>query len=317
MSQGVHLLVPFAACDAAGCRQRLRSLALPQLSALLARMAPVAEDAGSPHDLSMPHERVLARAAGLWPGDGRVPGAAWQLRRQGEDPGEAAWAWITPCHWAVGQDHIRMQPPEALSLAEDESRALLAAMQPYFEEDGLALRYEQPTRWLARGEPLRALACASLDRVSGSVVDEWLPRAPEARPLRRLQQEMQMLLYTHAVNEAREARGLPPVNSFWVSGAGALAAGATPAEPAMQLQDALRAPALAGDWEAWAQAWQTLDATVLAPLRAALERGEPLTLTLCGDAIARRWAPAPRGLWQRLSGLWRAAPPAARELDTL
>ena len=31
-----------------------------------------------------------------------------------------------------------------------------------------------------------------------------------------------MLLYTHPVNDARSARGVLPVNSFWLSGTGAL-----------------------------------------------------------------------------------------------
>jgi hypothetical protein len=47
-----------------------------------------------------------------------------------------------------------------------------------------------------------------------------MPVAARAKPLRRLQNEMQMLLYTHPVNERRIARGLPAVNSFWISGTG-------------------------------------------------------------------------------------------------
>jgi hypothetical protein len=66
------------------------------------------------------------------------------------------------------------------------------------------------------------LTPASLDRVVGRVIDGWMPRAGEAKALRRLQQEMQMLLYTHPVNEERARGGLLPVNSFWASGTGAL-----------------------------------------------------------------------------------------------
>lgn len=319
MSQGVHLLVSFAACAPAAAREQLRTLELPHLKKLLARLAPAGDDTGTVHDLSMPHERVRARAAGLWPGDGRVPEAAWQLAREGRDAGDAAWAWITPCHWAVAQDHIRMHPPGLLELAEDESRALLAAMQPYFEEDGIAIEYRAPTRWLACGEVFRALACASLDRVSGAVVDDWLPRAAEARTIRRLQQEMQMLLYTHAVNESREVRGLAPVNSFWVSGAGALPGDSPrpPLDASLESNDSLRDSALAGDWPAWAQAWRTLDAQVISALRDKVDRGEPVTLTLCGEASARTWAAADRGAWERLTHLFRAAPSPAGALESL
>lgn len=48
----------------------------------------------------------------------------------------------------------------------------------------------------------------------------WLP---QTQPFQRLHSEAQMLLYSHPFNDAREARGLPPVNGFWLHGAGALA----------------------------------------------------------------------------------------------
>ena len=82
----------------------MRSLQLPQLHRLLARMGVVADDAGSADSLSMPHERVLARAWGLGAADGRIPLAAWQLQQAGHDPGGAACAWVTPCHLRVGSD---------------------------------------------------------------------------------------------------------------------------------------------------------------------------------------------------------------------
>lgn len=311
-----HVLLPFAAAAAAGCREQLATLALPKLTALMERLDVSGEDLGNAEDLTMPHERVLARAAGVYQGDGLAPLAAWQLRADGEDPGNEAWGWIVPCHWHVGQDHIRMQPPQLLALDETDSRALLAAMQPYFEEDGLALRYVSPTAWLARGEPLRDLPAASVDRVSGSVINDRLPRGPQARTLRRLQQEMQMLLYTHPVNEAREAHGLAPVNSFWVGGTGALPPGAR-TETGIATIDALREPALAGDWPAWASAWRTLDAQLMPRLQEQLARGEGLTLTLCGESHARSYTPVAGGAWQRLTRLFRAAPPAARLLDHL
>lgn len=317
MSQGLHLLVPFAACPAAACRDALRGLELPGLSGLLARLEPVADDPGEPQDLSLPHERFLARAAGLWGGDGRIPQAAWQLQREGQDPGGAAWAWLTPCHWRVGRDHIRMDPPQALGLREEESQALLQAMQPYFAEDGLDVRYREPLRWLAHGEIFRELPCASLDRVAGQRVDDWLPRAAEARPVRRLQQEMQMLLYTHPVNEAREAEGLATVNSLWVSGAGALPPGQLPADPGLQVHEGLREPALAGDGPAWARAWRELDATALAGLRAALDAGQDVRLTLCGAATARTWAPAPGAWRRRLARVFRSPPPLPALLESL
>jgi hypothetical protein len=303
MSDGVHLLIPFAVCSAPPCAGALRKLALPHLEQLLARLARGDADPGDEHTLSMPHERVLAREYGLTAPDGCVPWAAWQVARAGRDPQDAAWAWITPCHWRVGADHVAMGHPQELQLDAAASRAFLEAMQPFFEQDGIALDYDAPTRWLARGEVFRGLATASLDRVVGRTIDDWMPRAPQAKTLRRLQQEMQMLLYTNPLNDERIRGGLLPVNSFWVSGTGALPpAHAAAPPPGLQITHRLRDAALLGDWPAWIRAWQQLDAHECERLDRAAQAGGAVTLTLCGERGAQSWISRAPGAWSRRIG---------------
>lgn len=309
MSDTAHLLIPFASCQGEECLQALRQLELPRLERALARLEAGAPEAGDAHDLSMPHERVLARACGLPVADGRIPWAAWRVLQAGGRAGRDAWACITPCHWHAAADHVAMDDPQRLALDEAESRALLATLHPFFEQDGIALDYAEPALWFARGELFRELPAASLDRVIGRAVDAWLPRVAAARPLRRLQQEVQMLLYTSDANEQRLQRGLLPVNSFWVSGTGALPETAVTAlPPRLRLADDLRAPALAGDWGAWTAAWHRIDERDIAPL---LDARHPVTLTLCGDRHARSWTSAgSAGLLKRVSALF--APRQAR-----
>jgi hypothetical protein len=303
MSDGVHLLIPFAVSSTPECAAALQALALPQLEKLLARLARGAAARGDEHTLSMPHERVLAREYALAAPDGCIPWAAWQVAQSGRDTHDAAWAWITPCHWRVGTDHIAMGHPRELQLDAADSQTFLAAMQPFFEQDGIALEYDAPARWLARGEVFRGLATASLDRVVGRTIDDWMPRAPQAKSLRRLQQEMQMLLYTHPANEERSARGLLPVNSFWVSGSGALpAAHAAAPPPGLQITDCLRGPALLGDWPAWTRAWQGVDAQECERLNRVVNAGGAVTLTLCGERGAQSWTRQHKGEWPRRLG---------------
>jgi hypothetical protein len=47
--------------------------------------------------------------------------------------------------------------------------------------------------------------------------------------MKLLQNEMQMLLYTHALNDERAARRQLPVNSFWLSGTAPSPPGMLPA----------------------------------------------------------------------------------------
>ena len=317
MSDGAHLLIPFASLDAPAARQALETLDLPHLGRLLASLAPHLPESGDVRSLSTPLERVLARECGMSAPDGAIPWAAWQMLQDGRDPGDAAWAWITPCHWNVASDHISMGHLAALQLDANDSRALLAAMQPYFEQDAIHLEYESPTRWLARGEVFRGLATASLDRVVGQDIDAWIPRGEAARTLRRLQSEMQMLLYTHALSDKRANARLQPVNSFWVSGSGALPTSRSAAPPpGLQIANDLREAALSQDWPAWTTCWTRLDARDCARLATSLDQGQPVALTLCGERGARTWGTRKAGLWRTLRN--RLLPDSAiRQLETL
>jgi len=177
---------------------------------------------------------------------------------------------------------------------------LVDALRPLFETEGFTLHWAAPLDWLATHPLFDDLVTASLDRVVGRNIDPWLPDQRSARLVRRLQNEVQMLLYTHPINEEREAAGLATVNSFWLSGCGRLPTGATPQPP--RVDDRLRAPALAEDWAAWCEAWQALDA---GPITELLRTGESMSLTLCGERRAQTWAPASQGLWQRMAATWR------------
>ena len=141
----------------------------------------------------------------------------------------------------------------------------------------------------------------------GRNVDRWLPEGRPARLLRRLQNEVQMLLYSHPLNDAREAQGALPVNSFWLSGCGRRQ-DVEGEEPHADTR--LRAPLLSEDWAAWAEAWRALDADALAPLADALERGEPASLTLCGERFAQRFDLAEGSLWSRLGRRFKHPGPA-------
>ncbi|MDD2714172.1 MAG: phosphoglycerate mutase [Simplicispira sp.] len=310
MSDTTSLLIPYAASTAEGCQQALQGLALPHLDRLLARLSPhtAQTDTGEETSFTPPHERALARALGLPFDDGRTPWAAWHRHQQGQPAHGQAWAFITPCQWHVSTDHITLRDPDSLGLDEAASRVLLAIVAPWFAEDGIALHYDQPTRWLASGALFDGLATASLERVLLRDVRPWMPEpraAQAARTLHRLHSEMQMLLYTHAFNDERAARGLPVVNSFWVHGTGPLPTPAPTPTTVPTVPTTLRDAALREDWRTWATAWAALDSGPVADLLRQSESGAPVQLTLCGERNAQGFHSAPRGLAQRIQGFFR------------
>jgi len=308
----MHLIVPFAAPLSDAGRAALRSLALPQLRALLSALPDVARDDGDEWSFTPPHERALAGALGFAGGDGALPWAAWLAAADGLTPNDLAWGLVTPVHWHLGTDQVSLLDPAALVLDDAGSRALFEAVQDLFTSEGFAMLYGAPQRWYVAHESLAQLRCASLDRVIGRNVDRWLTEDAAVRLVRRLQNEVQMLLYTHPINERREAQGLLPVNSFWLSGCG-VAQGPTGTAPFVDAR--LRSPALAEDWAAWVKAWDTLDEGPIAELHAAHRRGETVRLSLCGERSSATCS-AGSGRWQRLRSMWSRPAPAAL-LETL
>lgn len=306
MSENQHLIISYAATDEPGCQQALQTLALPNLQRLLKQWSLSTTDSGTLEDFAPPHERVLASALGL-PRQA-TPWAALHQLQNGQAPGDAAWAFLSPCHWQISPDQVRMSALAAAQMSEDESRSLLAIMAPWFTEDGITLVYDRPDRWLASGEVFAQLDTAALDRIALRDVRPWLPNKAQAAVLQRLQTEMQMLLYTHAFSDAREASGRAPINSFWIHGAGALpAAYQAPADMPV-LNTALRDSALVGDWAGWQQQWQQIDET--------LATAKLTKLTLCGEKNAITLEPLALG-WLPKIKQWLGQPKPAALLSSL
>jgi len=309
----MHLLIAHAAPPGPQCQAAIPRLQLPHLAALLKAMQPAPPRTSNPSAMTPLYEHIQADLASMDAGDGLIPWAALDARRAGlvnAANASSGWAWITPCHWRIQADHVEMQDPGALALTAEESAALMEAMRGYFAEDGITLHALRPDTWLAEGAVLKDLPTTSLGRARGARVDRWMPRQPQAKPLRRLQNEMQMLLYTHPINDARQAAGQTTINSFWVSGTGELPATyplnttLDTMQPICTLNNSLRDAALADDASAWLTAWHTLDATGLANAKG-IEQ-----LTLCGENQALTLARQPVPWWRGLQRRFIAPTPA-------
>jgi hypothetical protein len=298
----MHLLIPHAGSADAACRHALSHLQLPQLSRLLARWSATGTWGGEDDAPHMPAEMALAAACG----QAEPTPAAWAAN-------EAAYAWarVTPVHLAVGSDGVDMAPPHVLELSATEWQDLATvAAQLWPADEGWACKPHPDGGWLiAHATLLDGMEAASLDRVAGGPIEPWLP---QARMLKRWQNEAQMLLHTLPVNAAREAAGQLAVNSVWISDIGRAGGPA----PQFQVEPALTAPWQEGDLATWCEAWQALDAGAVTALLAAADSGQTVSLTLAGPRFARRFEPRSMGLAQRLRS-WLGTPPAATVLETL
>ncbi|CDY78684.1 Regulatory protein, RpfE type [Caballeronia glathei] len=326
--QDLHLLLPFALPSAADAATALHNLESPALERLLARATLDERVIGEDFQRTLPHERWIARqfgavntAADATPAD-EAPLAPYMLLADGGTPGDAPWACVEPVHVRIAHDHLVLIDPATLQVSDDEAHTLFQVVKPLIEELGIEVQAPAATRWYVSGESLGALAGASPLRASGRNIEIWLPHEAKtgerSRAWMKLQNEVQMAWFEHPLNEAREARGLPAINSIWLHAQGtlrtvtspfarvmsdaaatrglALAAGLAPQSPPASFAalaasgdsghsgrtlvelDPFSAPFIEQDWARWNASLKALEAAWFAPALAALSDGSLGTL---------------------------------------
>ena len=225
----LHLLLPFALPAAADASTALYNIESPALDKLLARATLVERVIGEDFQRTLPHERWVARqfgtvASGAGAAD-EAPLAPYMLRADGGEPGTSTWACVQPVHVRIAHDHLVLIDPASLGLTDDEAATLLDVARPLIEELGVRIEAPRPSRWYLASDAFGTLAGASPLRASGRNIELWLPHeahtGERSRAWMKLQNEVQMAWFEHPVNEAREARGLPSVNSIWFHAQGA------------------------------------------------------------------------------------------------
>ncbi len=271
---------------------RAESLRVPMLETMLRDGWTVTRDAVGDDDLSTPLERAWARAHGVDVIDGQVPIARASMVNDGLVPDDAAWALVSPVHAHVSIDSVSIEAPHDIGFDEAESRALFETLEPWFASDGYRLVFGRAQRWYASHPGLAALATASIARTGGEGIERWLPRGAHARAWQRLQNECQMLLHTHSINDERDARRVKPINSLWLSGTGMAVTLRNDVVIDERLGDVV-------DEASLREAWAAVDRDLIGPL-ASSTRPED-RLTLCGPHASITLAAAPRAWWQRFS----------------
>lgn len=190
----------------------------------------------------------------------RLRGEAWWFARFGLDPAVelpgaslrdaagAADGWrlcADPVHLHIAGDAVVLDADAVADLALDEARALAARLSAHFAEDGLAFEVIGPREWLLRCRrrlEARTHPCAD---AHGRSIETLLPDGPDARTLKRIINEAQMLLFDAPENRSREARGAAPANGLWLWGGAAARPPIAPIEGLRLASDTLHRRGLA------------------------------------------------------------------------
>lgn len=338
----LHLLVPSLFWPEPALSGVYQDLALPALENLLAKCAC---EEGEPQRL----EAWLCRAFGVgkqqdWP----VAPLTLQIDRA-EDikAGNDYWIRADPVHLHIERDQILLADSRVFRISSEEADQFTDFLNRHFAANDQQLLFLplRPDRWYLRLTETAPAKTCLLGAAVNRGINELLPFGPNQTAWRRLFNEVQMLLHDHPLNQSREARGEPAINSTWFWGGGTmpesvaspytqvwsndilagslalasstnhvqLPAGAAPWRQSMISGDhlvvlsALHAKAQYADAYGWRESLKELEHSWFAPLWEMSRQGrfDKITLTALGEHRSRNFT-ARRG---DLKKFWRRPRP--------
>ena len=142
---------------------------------------------------------------------------AWQAA--GNDAGSAYWLYAAPVHLVLQRDTFSLAAPAPLVLNQQESDALTAALNKHFDADNKSF-FWRDNMWFLCLENNPNIQTHAPQAALNKAVDAYLPTGEGAIQWASFTNELQMLLFEHPVNQAREAKHLPAINSIWCYGCG-------------------------------------------------------------------------------------------------
>ena len=261
---------------------------------------------------------------------------AWAALTGVADPTGAVWH-ADPVHIEVGRDSLIVRGLDDAPPDEAEADALIAAANESLADARCELR-RAGSQWFLHADREWSFRPPPLSEALGQPYSPAESDEPDALRWSRLHNSIQMRWHTDPVNEAREVRGLPPINAVWLHGGGAwralpplrwpnvhseraelrgaaVAAGSTSARvtdavsgDALLVWDDARPAARRHNWTGWLESMSAIDRRL-----ATLPSYPTLELVLAGRRQVRSWIAQPSDrlkLWRstRLSEAMAEAP---------
>jgi hypothetical protein len=131
----------------------------------------------------------------------------------------AYWLYAAPVHLVLQRDSFSLAVPVPLPLEKAESDALTSALNQHFSQDNMQFFWHE-NQWFLRLESNPNIVTTSPEASLNKDISAYLPTGEGAIKWAKFSNEIQMLLFEHPVNLAREAKRLPAVNSIWFHGGG-------------------------------------------------------------------------------------------------
>jgi hypothetical protein len=231
-----------------------------------------------------------------------LPAGALTALAFGGNAAEGFWLRADPVHLRADRDRLLLIPGAGFEITAAEARQLCEALNRHFSGQ-FTLHAFAPDCWGLQAAAEIALHTRPPIEIAGGDIDAELPD----KRWHALLNEIQMALYQHEVNTAREARGEPVVNGVWLWGAGPLPASAAAFGAGRWQSVSAADPVALGLGKLAGMRHRALDAGAAAWLARAPEDGRHLlVLDQLRGALALGDAEALAGRLQALEEHWFA-----------
>ncbi|MBI4808229.1 MAG: hypothetical protein HY799_04715 [Nitrosomonadales bacterium] len=258
----------------------------------------------------------------------------------GLDTGDGYWLCADPVNLQLHRAQMMLIPEVAAT--QEEAAALCDKLNAHFAGQGMQFFATHPLRWHLRLEAGPQLSTTPLRQAAWQDAKFHQPLGADTLHWQRILTEIQMVLYAHPLNQAREARGELLVSSLWLWGGGravslhsafdavggdsdtarafARAAGITQAASledmlhakgagGLWVNEAMSSAQQRGDYHAWREAVFQLELDCVLLLQA-LRTGrlQQLTLEVSGANCVQRFELTRASVWK----LWQPVRALAR-----
>jgi hypothetical protein len=149
----------------------------------------------------------------------KIPNAAIAWQQAGNETRSAFWLYAAPVHLVLQRDSFSLAEPVPLLLESNEYEALTIALNQHFSQDNMQF-FCHENIWFLRLEQNPNITTHAPQAALNKDISAYLPTGEGAMQWASFSNEIQMLLFEHPVNQARESRRLPIINSIWCYGGG-------------------------------------------------------------------------------------------------
>lgn len=146
--------------------------------------------------------------------------AALTAHGDGIEVGTHGWMFAEPAHFQADRDTVNLFSSSYLDITASETAQLIDALNTNFSDRGLAFCAGPSGHWYVRCVAEELPQTTSIRAAQRGAVFEKLPQSRGELSWKSIQNEAQMLFFSHPVNDAREAAGKLTINGLWFWGEG-------------------------------------------------------------------------------------------------